>query len=214
MLPDGATDSLVAASIVSITLNPLLYRLTPALEKVLTLVGRKEKRGLASKVPGRNRAVIVGYGPVGQTVSELLQKHGVDPTVIELNIDTVRRLNSEGATAVYGDAMNPDILEEAGVSTALGLILSAPASPESAELIRAAREMNPRIRVLVRCKFLSVANSMRQAGADGIFSGEAEVALAMLENILTELGATPEQMDLERALLRKELYGQDPLSSG
>ena len=87
------------------------------------------------------------------------------------------------------------------------MILSAPASPESAELIRIAREMNPAIRVLVRCKFLSLANAMRQAGANEIFSGEAEVAMAMIESILKDLGATPDQMDLERLRSRKELYG-------
>ena len=83
------------------------------------------------KTRSPHHAVIVGYGPVGQTVSRLLQKHGIDPTIIELNLDTVRRLNSEGARAVYGDATNADILKEAGVATTLGLILSAPASPRN-----------------------------------------------------------------------------------
>jgi len=105
--------------------------------------------------------------------------------------------------------MHPEILREAGVPAALGLILSFPASPESAQVIQAAREMNPGIRVLVRCKFLSQADTMRQAGADEAFSGEAEVAMAMIDYILNDLGATPEQLDSERAQARKELYGRE-----
>jgi len=217
ILPDGAMDSLVAASIVSITLNPLLYRLTPSIENALMRgaflrriltprIATEKPTGSVVSAAQPHRAVVIGYGPVGQTVSRLLQLRGVDPTVIELNIETVQRLNSEGTRAVYGDAMHPDILSEAGVRTALGLIISFPASAESAHVIRAAREMNPAIRVLVRCKFQSQADAMREAGADEAFSGEAEVAMAMIGDILDNLGATPEQLDLERVRARKELY--------
>ena len=52
-------------------------------------------------------AVVVGYGPVGQTVCRLLRQQGIVPTVIELNIETVRRLNQEGIRAIYGDATQP-----------------------------------------------------------------------------------------------------------
>ena len=104
--------------------------------------------------------------------------------------------------------MQADILREAGIATALGLVLAAPASEESAQMIKAAREMNPGIRVLVRCKFLSQADEMRRAGADETFSGEAEVAMAMTTYILNGLGAIPEQMDLERLRVRNELYGR------
>src|SRR5262249_48358232 len=50
----------------------------------------------------RHRAVVVGYGPVGRTVTRLLRENGIDPTVVELNLETVRRLRAEGVAAVYG----------------------------------------------------------------------------------------------------------------
>ena len=40
---------------------------------------------------------------------------------------------------------------------------------------------------------------LRSAGAEQVFSGEGEVALAMTEAVLRRLGATPEQIDRERA---------------
>jgi CPA2 family monovalent cation:H+ antiporter-2 len=49
---------------------------------------------------------------------------------------------------------------------------------------------------------------MRRAGADVVFSGEGEVALAMTEFMLRQLGATPEQMDRERDRIRHELFGE------
>ena len=218
ILPEGASDSLVAAAIASITMNALLFRVTPVVERGLMRVGFSRRmmtpqRRLVEDEPAGQAgpsAVVVGYGPVGQTVCRLLQQQGIAPTVIELNIETVRRLNREGIRAIYGDATQADILREAGVPTAIGLVLTPPAPPQAAELIRLARRMNPTIRVLVRCAFLSQVTAMRKAGADLIFSGEAEVAMAMTEYILKQQGATPEQMDTERRRVRRELYGLPP----
>jgi len=43
-----------------------------------------------------------------------------------------------------------------------------------------------------------------------VFSGEGEVALAMSEHILMQLGATPEQMDRERERVRDEVFEKRP----
>ena len=55
--------------------------------------------------------------------------------------------------------------------------------------------------------------TLRQAGADVIFSGEGEVALSITEFILRQLGATAEQIDRERERMRNELLG-GPLAVG
>jgi CPA2 family monovalent cation:H+ antiporter-2 len=60
--------------------------------------------------------------------------------------------------------------------------------------------------VLARAAFLSTAQQLRTAGADEVFSSEAEVAIAMSASILHELGATPDEMDRERARARAGLY--------
>jgi CPA2 family monovalent cation:H+ antiporter-2 len=112
ILPKGASDSLIAAAIASITINTLLYRVTPILERGLMRVWfmhrimNARKRLLEDETGALTgpRAVVVGYGPVGQTVCGLLRQQGIAPTVIELNIETVRRLNQEGIRAIYGDA--------------------------------------------------------------------------------------------------------------
>jgi CPA2 family monovalent cation:H+ antiporter-2 len=48
--------------------------------------------------------------------------------------------------------------------------------------------MNPRLRVLARSYYLRDSEVMKKAGADVVFSGEGEVALAMTEHVLGELG--------------------------
>jgi len=74
-------------------------------------------------------------------------------------------------------------------------------------VIRVARSLNPNIRVLARVAYLRDVAALTQAGATSVYSGEAEVALAFIEDILGRLGATPEQIDRERDRAHRELSG-------
>ena len=119
-----ATNTLVAASIVSIVVNPVLYpddgpdrALGGARSRVVaapqsargrsTPARRRRNRGR----PTAHRAVVIGYGPTGRTVVRLLRENGIEPTVVELNIDTVRALQPGRHDAVFGDATRPGYVD-------------------------------------------------------------------------------------------------------
>jgi CPA2 family monovalent cation:H+ antiporter-2 len=218
VLTVGAMNAVVTAAIVSIVVNPLIYRTIQPIEQWVSrhpalfrlLDGRPSRKpdaedeAEAAHLDDRHRAVVVGYGPVGRTVTRLLRENGVAPAVIELNMDTVRRLREEGVLAVYGDASQADTLRAARINEAASLILSADMG-DSREVIRLAREMNPSIRVLARTAYLRQRHDLEAAGANAVFAGEGEVALALTEAILSRLGATPEQLDRERTRVRAEL---------
>jgi CPA2 family monovalent cation:H+ antiporter-2 len=226
ILPAQATSAMVVAAIVSIALNPLLRRL---IDPIVSLARRRprpvrlpvgrmadppvvpvEGAPAAAEPPTddpRLRAVVVGYGPIGRTLARLLAENGIACTVIEMNLDTVRRLRGQGIAAVYGDAGHREVLVGAGVPKAGSLILSASGLGAAAEIIRIARELNGDIRVIVRSAYLRERPALRAAGADLVFSGEAEVALAMNEAILQDLGATPDAIAREREKLRADLFG-------
>jgi len=140
-------------------------------------------------------------------VARLLRENDVEPTIIEMNLETVRRLREQGMTAIYGDASHYETLKAAEVKNAVSFIISTAGMRGSAEMIRQAKELNPKIRVLVRSSYLRELAALQQAGADAVFSGEGEVALTMMEFILRQLGATPEQIDRERDRIREDLFG-------
>ncbi len=226
VLPADAMNPLVVAAIVSIMLNPLLYRAVVPIESALArrprlwrplnrAAGRiAEDAAVANDAAPVHRAVIVGYGPIGRTVSRLLRERGIQPTVIEMNIDTHRHLSDQGDRAVYGDANQRTVLEQAGIARAASLILSASGSATSTEAIRAAREINPGVYVIARADFLAQAESLRAAQADEVFSGEGELALAITGSVLRHLGATPGQLDEERERIRTELLRKTGATQG
>ena len=63
------------------------------------------------------------------------------------------------------------------------------------------------LKVIVRSSYLRDRSDLMRMGADTVFSGEGEVAMALAEYLLKDLGATPEQIDRERDRLRLEIFG-------
>ncbi|HEY5616343.1 MAG TPA: cation:proton antiporter [Vicinamibacterales bacterium] len=217
VLPDTALHVVVAVSIASIVINPVASKAIAPVERRLIRVRYMRRaavletfaeRGARSSIEPEDRAVVVGYGPTGRTVSRLLRENGVSPTIVELNMDTVRALRDEGVSAVYGDARDPNTLVAAGIRHAATLIVSG-ADGGAPETIRVARELNPPLHVFARGAYLRDVPKLRGAGAEDVFSGEGEVALAMTEAVLRRLGATPDQIDRERQRLHGELFGTE-----
>jgi CPA2 family monovalent cation:H+ antiporter-2 len=137
----------------------------------------------------------------------MLIENDIEPTVIELNLDTVHRLRYDGVRAVYGDSTHRQTLEQAGIKGAIAFVLTSAGMRGSDEAIRLARDINPSIRVFARAAYLKEIPALRRAGADVVFSAEGEVALTMTEFLLRQLGASEEQIDHQRQKTRDELFG-------
>jgi len=213
IVPTDAIDIVVATAIISITINPLAFRAIEPVDrwlaqKRLTRIAHDPEAmdvGASSRLDPQGRAIVIGYGPTGRTVTRLLKENGIAPTVVDLNVDAVRALRDEGTSAVYGDARQPDTLVSAGLPHAATLIVSG-ADTGSPEIIRHARTINPGVHVFVRSGYLRDVPPLKLAGAEQVFSGEGEVALAMTEAVLRRLGATADQIDRERDRVRQELF--------
>lgn len=210
VLPAEATNALVVVSVISITLNPLLYRGIEPLMSWLERKGFAKKPVLTSPeasmeiYDAAHRVVVVGYGPVGQTLSRILRDNDIQVIVVETNLTTVQELRAAGLLAVYGDATNREILHSAGIENAQSLIITArmPSQP----VVQAARDLNPKIRIATRATYLQESAPLIRAGANAVFASEGEIALSMTEFLLRELGATDEQIDRERHRVRTELF--------
>jgi CPA2 family monovalent cation:H+ antiporter-2 len=209
ILPEQAQQILVGSSIITITLNPLFFRLAQPFARYLTRRAAPIHHDEAEHDDGRARALVVGYGPVGKTVARLLEDQGIEPTIIDLNMETVQSLKHAGKQAVHGDAEQREILEAAGAARAVSLIFTASGSPPEA-MIRAAREIYPKILILARSQYISDAARARAAGANIVVTAETEVAFAISERLLVQLGATSDQVDRARDRLRAELATAGP----
>ncbi|MFO0895824.1 MAG: cation:proton antiporter [Pirellulales bacterium] len=209
---------LVACSIASIVLNPLLFRSIAPLEawmrrrrKLWAFVGgRSEKRvrtDLTQPAPleeqsGQSRAILIGYGPVGRTAAKILEDFGLKTVVIDLNVDTIGMLKSQGKAAVYGDAAQRSVLQVAGIEKAKYLLITIPQIETRTAAMLAARELNPKLKVFVRARYLEERAWLEEMGADGICFEEGEAAVGLAAMLLPEVGADEERVRSELRRLR------------
>ena len=193
LMPAAGHHALVACAIISISLNPWLFKrlleLEPWLKKHPRLLGLANRRVAAlgeqanRSQAGRHGqaagAVIVGYGPVGRTVARRAEEYGLVPVVVDFNIDTVLALQAERKRALFGDGTHADILKEAGIAQAGYLIVSLPDTRASVMVVSLARQLNPGLRILARARYLADGGALEQAGVDAVCYDEAEAATAL-----------------------------------
>jgi CPA2 family monovalent cation:H+ antiporter-2 len=194
---------------VSIAVNPLLYGLTQArrnrASNELLASPTSESEPPLDASAGESTAVIVGHGPTGKILADILRDNHVQPVVVDLNIETIHRLRDEGTTGVYGDAAKAEVLEEAGIARAAAMFLTSASLEGASEVIRVAKQLNPHVRIYVRTDYMSNVAALDRAGAGKVISAEGEVAIAMATTLLEDLGATPDQIDRERDRVHSDL---------
>ncbi|MBX3381029.1 MAG: cation:proton antiporter [Phycisphaeraceae bacterium] len=222
LMPPAGNDVIVGTAILSITLNPLLFRLVKPAEQWLRskpvlwrlLNTRAEGRlqvenaeavealRAATEAEKERTAIVVGYGHVGRTVDRLLQQAGVKTVIIDMNMDTVAALNTAGRAAIYGDGSNGEVLRQAGAVHAKYLLVTMAGTSNPAPVVVQARGMNPDMHILVRTRYLRERSGLTVAGATATVFEEAEAAIALGELVLKDLGADDATIGKEIALLR------------
>lgn len=204
LINDAGWNALVAASIISIAANPYVYRWA---RRSVSKTSAKLDQPIASqrREIQPKRCILVGFGPVGRIVHQLLLDTGGEIIVVDLNLDSVRELRHAGHSAIYGDVRQPGTLVEAGVETTEKLVLSADIE-DAADIIKLALEVNPDLRVLARCAHLRDAPALRNAGADFVAAGEAEVGVVLTDAVISPGDSKGEGALSRREAIRRQLY--------
>jgi CPA2 family monovalent cation:H+ antiporter-2 len=124
-------------------------------------------------------AIIAGFGVPGRAVADVLAAREVPFCVIELNRSTVERCSHAGVRIIEGDVIEESVLRGAGVEQSKLLVLAVPSDEAVLKAIRVARRLNPRIRIIARCRFVSAGMQAHQLGANEVIIEEHVVANEM-----------------------------------
>lgn len=212
LLSERGFQLIIAVSLLSIMLNPLMFRAIGPLEhwlrqrpRVNTLRERRSGRliGLPEEVEEalRDHAVIIGYGRVGSLIGELLDQHSVPHVVVELNRRRVEELRRRGLPAIYGDAANPTLLTHAHIDRARVLVVAIPDAPAARLIVDYARRLRPDLDIIVRTHSDTEWRYMRERVGEAVL-GEREAALEMARYTLVRFGVSPSEVEAIIARLR------------
>lgn len=191
LIPDEGFDILVAAALLTISLNPLLFQTLEFFESLFTKIKwlKPSPAAVRKIIEERhpfpsNNVIIVGFGPIGRHVAEVVKKKGYTPVIIEHNIDTVSDLE-DVSTILFGDATETTILHEAGIEHAKYLFITIPDTDTSLGIIEAARHLNSDIKILARIRYIGEGKKVEELKASFICT-EKE-ALTKFGSVVSEL---------------------------
>ena len=114
--------------------------------------------------------VICGYGRVGEFVARELSATGVPFVVVDRDADAIHRCEECDILFVAGDATNDDMLRQAGVERARGLVAALNSDADNVFVVLGARFMNPELNIVTRSASEDAERKLRAAGADRVIS--------------------------------------------
>lgn len=203
VLPTLGQSLVLAAALVSISLNPLLFAAIEPAQKWIrsksTLARALERSDdplaeLPSTVDVETlsgHVLLVGYGRVGRRVADALGANGIRYVVADQNREIVERLRDRNVNAVSGDASDPAVLIQAHVARAAMLVIATPSTLHMRKMVEIARALNPKIEVLLRTHTDEESALLEADRVGKVFMGEHELALAMSQHIVSRWTSAP-----------------------
>lgn len=197
LLPAEGQQLLLAAAVVSIAANPLLFRaVEPArrwiesrsrFARLMTRSADRLSELPHSFTPERltGHVLIVGYGRVGRRIGDALRAAGIPTVVAEQNREVVDRLRAQGFAAVAGNAAtDPAVLIQAHLMRARVLVVATPDLVGVRAITGIAKQLRPDIPIILRTHGDEEAALLRSENAGEVFMGEHELALAMTRAVI------------------------------
>lgn len=197
LLPEAGFNVLVAAALISIAANPLLFRLAPALERRLqgafgdsrAAAGNARAAGNAGGAEQvRRRAagpslVLVGFGNTGRQLADSLRDDFGEIVVVDRDLEAVDAATAAGYRALFGSGGSVDVLGGAGIERATTLIVATPTLAEKMGICVTARRMNRDLRIVAFADTDGEAAWLREFGVDELI----ELRLDAAESIRSRL---------------------------
>ncbi|TMG93695.1 MAG: sodium:proton antiporter [Betaproteobacteria bacterium] len=207
LLPADGQSLIVAGALISIALNPLVFRVVDPVSNWIrsrsNFARMMDRRGdplgeLPSTVDPQQisgQVVLVGFGRVGRRIAEKLGANDVPFIVVEENREIVERLRKRGIPAVSGDASDAEVLVQAHIARAGALVIATPDALHVRQMVEIARTLNPRIAVAVRTHSDEEAARLIKENVGKVFHGESELASGMARYVLGQLRPSPQMRD-------------------
>jgi CPA2 family monovalent cation:H+ antiporter-2 len=208
----GAASALLSPAAVSLysAVVTLSMITTPFLMKVYDHLDRRrvepEPEGLEGPdVAPPGKAIVIGYGRFGQTVSQLIMAKGIDVVLIDSKPSQIEVSGDFGMKVYYGDGTRIDLLRQAGAEEARMLLFCIDGDALDARRIEPILEAFPQAQVFVRAFDRRHVMSLEGVDVAGVYREVFESAVCMGREALSALGIDSEEVDrIDRAYRERD----------
>ncbi|OGD12537.1 MAG: hypothetical protein A2W20_07355 [Candidatus Aminicenantes bacterium RBG_16_66_30] len=211
LLAGDIFQAFVASSILTIVATPFLIQAGPALaargERALPWKKRAVQDASGPVCDLEGHVIIAGFGLNGRNLAHVLKEAGIGYFIIELNPVTVREAAAEGELIIFGDVSSRTILVEAGARRAKGIVFAISDPIVTRRGVKAIRELNPDLFIIVRTRYASEIEELLKLGADDVIPEEFETSIEIFTRVLEKYHVPRNIVDAQVKVLRGECYG-------
>jgi voltage-gated potassium channel len=122
---------------------------------------RRRTRRMIRKM--ENHFILCGFGRVGHSTAETLQEDQRQFVVIEKDPEQISLIREQEWVVLEGDATNDEMLVQAGVEKARGLLICTPHDADNLFIVLSARTLNPDLYIVARCTAANNEEKLRRA---------------------------------------------------
>ena len=200
--PQGAAGRLFTSGLIVVGVGTMLYGFGVFAETLAdNAFGRyRRERQLQRELNQlRDHFIICGYGRIGTQVVAEFEDHKVYYVVIDQTEEALERIRAEGRLHIEGDASKEEILKQAGIERARGLISAVDSDERAVYIVLAARAFNPNLYIVARAGRPDSIRRLELAGATRTIS-----PYVMAGHRMAELAIRPAMVDVLDSLHHAE----------
>ena len=134
------------------------------------------------------RAIIAGFGRVGETVASLLEVHGVPYVAVDNDPDCVAAQRKLRRPVYWGDITQPELLHRLHLDTAQAVVVTMSDHDASDRLVATARAEREDVLIIARARDARHAARLYALGATEAVPETIEASLQLSEAVLIDLG--------------------------
>jgi voltage-gated potassium channel len=132
----------------------------------------------------RDHFIVCGYGRIGAIVTDQFRRQGIRFVIVERDTVRAKAALTLGMLVVEADATREDVLKEAGIDRARGLIAAVGTDAENVYTVLSARVLNPNLFIVGRAEGEDSVLKLERAGANRVISPYQIGAMQMAQTAL------------------------------
>jgi glutathione-regulated potassium-efflux system protein KefB len=189
----GVIDAGVQATLSAVVISSMA--LTPVAVAGLRLLPKaaEDMDGIERADGLHGRVLLIGFGRVGQVVSQGLLARGIDVAIIDNDVEMIRAASTFGFKVYYGDGTRLDVLHASGAGEADAIIVAVDNRHSTDKIVEVVKAEFPLAQLLARSFDREHALKLAEAGVERQVRETFDSALRLGEAALIALGVDVEE---------------------
>ncbi len=206
LLSEGEFALALMLVTVTMIVTPLMARVGDALAERF---GSEPTPSGAAEAPGEGlerHVVVAGYGRGGSIICLMLENRGIPFIAFDFDMQRVALGRQRGHPVHFGNITNPLILQRAGLTDALALVVTLEDAYRAEHVITNVHLLYPSVSIYTRARDFEAGQALLAKGVSRFVPEVAESGIRLGVEVLRSCGVSDSDLDVLLEDLRRDEY--------